>query len=234
MKQVKALAFAWLVLACGTAAFGQIHGVPATVTSVGRVGSFPPGPAPSVTSLGPMGWSPVCCASPGWGFGFGQPNFVGSPFGFHHRHHGFDNRGSAFGTFYVPLYIPYYPYVPMYSSDVAMEDPAAAATAVVRAQASPVDSGADFYSQPSYAHPNIVASSAEPAPAKAPAPTPQDPTVLVFLDGHRVEVHNYAIVGKTLYSFDSGTRKYSLSDLDLDATRKVNDDLGNEFHVPGQ
>jgi hypothetical protein len=169
-------------------------------------------------------------------FSIGQPNFVGSPSGFHHRHHGFDNHGSAFGTPYVPLYIPYYPYVPLYSSEAAVEDPAPfpAATAVVRAQPAAVESGAVSYWQPSYAQQNI-ASSAEPAaPARASAPTPQDPTVLVFRDGHRVEVRNYAILGKMLYSFDSGTRKYSLSDLDLDATRKVNDDLGNEFHLPGQ
>ncbi len=135
----------------------------------------------------------------------------------------------------MPLYIPYYPYVPLYSSDLAAEDSGPApATAIVRAQAAPADSGVDLYTQPAYAQPHGAETPPQAAPVRISAPSPQDPTVLVFRDGHRIEVHNYAIVGKTLYSFDSGTRKYPLSDLDLDATRKVNDDLGNEFHVPGQ
>ncbi len=228
MKRVLALAFAWFVLACGTAAFGQIHGVPASVTSVGRFGSFPPGVAPSVTSLGPLGLQAPCCAI-GGGFTFGQPPVVGSGFGFHHRHHRFDNP-NAFGTFFMPLYIPYYSYVPLYS-DMSADDPAAtpAATAMVRTQPAPIESAADRYVQD---RPADLAPP--PAPVKTSAPREQDATVLVFRDGHRMEVHNYAIVGKMLYSFDSGTHKYPLSDLDLDTTRKVNDDLGNEFHLPGQ
>ncbi len=239
MKRVLAVASAWLVLACGTAAFGQIHGVPPSVTSLGRFGSFPPGVAPSVTSLGPLGWQVPCCAI-GPGFSFGQPAFVGPGFGHFHHHHfnnglnTFGNGVNPFGSFYMPLYIPYYPYVPLYSADMNGGDdpaPAPATTAVVRTQPAPTESAADRYLQERLAD---VAVAPSPEPVKASPPREQDATVLVFRDGRQMEVYNYAIVGKTLYSFDSGTHKYPLSDLDLDATRKINDDRGTEFHLPGQ
>jgi hypothetical protein len=38
---------------------------------------------------------------------------------------------------------------------------------------------------------------------------------------------NYAIVGQTLFDFSAKPlRKIKIAELDLDATRKVNDDLG--------
>ena len=62
---------------------------------------------------------------------------------------------------------------------------------------------------------------------------PQPPTVLVFKDGHQVEVANYAIVGTTLYDLSDTRRwKIALADLDLPATTKQNDDRGLDFQVP--
>jgi len=59
------------------------------------------------------------------------------------------------------------------------------------------------------------------------------PTVLVFRDGHSLEVRNYAIVGETLWSFiGQRTQKIPLSQLDLAATVKANDDRGVTFTVP--
>jgi hypothetical protein len=59
-------------------------------------------------------------------------------------------------------------------------------------------------------------------------------TVLVFRDQHKQEIRNYAIVGQTLWSFDpQHTEKIPLSDLDLAATAKVNDERGLTFRVPG-
>jgi hypothetical protein len=44
---------------------------------------------------------------------------------------------------------------------------------------------------------------------------------------------NYAIVGDTLFDFVGGrTKKILLSDLDLPATRKANDDIGVDFQLP--
>jgi hypothetical protein len=58
-------------------------------------------------------------------------------------------------------------------------------------------------------------------------------TVLVFRDQRRVEIRNYAIVGQTIWNFASPrTQKIPLSDLDLDATVKANEDRGLTFRVP--
>jgi hypothetical protein len=58
-------------------------------------------------------------------------------------------------------------------------------------------------------------------------------TMLVFRDQHKQEVHNYAIVGQTLWNFSSQrTEKIPLSDLDLPATTKANEDRGVTFRVP--
>jgi hypothetical protein len=57
--------------------------------------------------------------------------------------------------------------------------------------------------------------------------------VLVFRDGHQMEVENYAIVGDTLYDFTPGhARKLALSQLDLNATVQANDDRGVDFVMP--
>ena len=58
-------------------------------------------------------------------------------------------------------------------------------------------------------------------------------TVLVFRDQHKQEIQNYAIIGQTLWSFGSPrTQKIPLTDLDLPATIKANDERGVTFHVP--
>jgi hypothetical protein len=63
--------------------------------------------------------------------------------------------------------------------------------------------------------------------------TPQEPTVLVFRDGHQIEVSNYAIVGVTLFDLTPGhARRVALADLDLEATQKRNDDRGVVFVLP--
>jgi hypothetical protein len=65
-------------------------------------------------------------------------------------------------------------------------------------------------------------------------PEPVPATVLVFRDRHQEEVSNYAIVGQTLWSFsEQQTQRIPLSDLDIAATEKANDDRGVIFRVPG-
>jgi hypothetical protein len=84
------------------------------------------------------------------------------------------------------------------------------------------------------------AADVEPQPRVVqPAPPPSvsdlkpgEPTVLVFRNGRQQEVTNYAIMGDTLYVFDSGKKKIALADLDLPATVKANDDRGMEFKMP--
>ena len=70
----------------------------------------------------------------------------------------------------------------------------------------------------------------------APPPSVEEKTpntVLVFRDGHRSEVQNFAIVGQTLWVFtEQRARKTLVSDLDVEATTKVNADRGVGFQLP--
>jgi hypothetical protein len=74
--------------------------------------------------------------------------------------------------------------------------------------------------------------------AKAEPPIPardQPETILVFRDGHTVSVKNYVIIGDTLYDYSTDTRKkIDLSDLDVAATQKKNDDRGVDFRLPAK
>jgi hypothetical protein len=59
-------------------------------------------------------------------------------------------------------------------------------------------------------------------------------TVLVYRDGHAEEAKNYAIVGMTIWVFnESHAKRIALSDLDLPATKRDNEDRGIEFVLPG-
>jgi hypothetical protein len=57
-------------------------------------------------------------------------------------------------------------------------------------------------------------------------------TLLVFKDGHRLEVSNYAIMGTTVYVFAGDRRKIPVAELDVDATVRANDERGTDFHLP--
>lgn len=65
-----------------------------------------------------------------------------------------------------------------------------------------------------------------------PEPQPE-PTILIFKDGHKLEVANYAIVGPTFFDLTPGhARRIALADLDLAATYKQNDERGVIFQLP--
>src|SRR5581483_6975552 len=70
--------------------------------------------------------------------------------------------------------------------------------------------------------------------ARTSATDAQPTTILVFRDGHQLEIGNYAIVGDTLYNIAGGndTHKILLADLDLDKTVKANQARGYEFRLP--
>jgi len=91
------------------------------------------------------------------------------------------------------------------------------------------------------------ARAAEQSDARPPqAPRPQalaettpapnyPPVSFVFRDGHQLEARNYAIVGYNFWIMDDGmTRRYPLSELDLKATTRVNDERGVPFQLPGR
>ena len=82
---------------------------------------------------------------------------------------------------------------------------------------------------------DVYARSAPPYPPRDAERAEVVPdTVLVFRDQHKEEVQNYAIVGQILWNFaPQHTQKIPLSDLDLPATTKANDERGVDFRLPG-
>lgn len=150
-----------------------------------------------------------------------------------HRHGGLRNH---------PIYYPYYgyPYGADYSTDATDYNNQQQQTANQYAEPE-APAPTIFENRPGYTPPPI--RPAEPA-AAAPAATkpnlsasePEPITILVFRDGHEIEIGNYAIMGNTLYNLDGDyrTHKILLSDLDLDKTVKVNEARGYQFRLPRQ
>jgi hypothetical protein len=79
-----------------------------------------------------------------------------------------------------------------------------------------------------------TAASAPTTPPVAVEPDEATPTtVLVFHDGHRIEAHNYAIVGQSLWIYTADdSKKVPLADLDVAATKTANSDRGVVFQLP--
>jgi hypothetical protein len=222
--------FGFSVLLVASTASAQINGMPASVTSPGFGGRQINGLAPSVTSLGPRGFTPAfptCCFR---GTGPARPNL---PLNFHHHH----QNGSFVpwgGAVYAVPYYGYYSSVDETAETSPDEQYNGGPTVFDRRGPGPSPTPTPY---PSNARSD---SEQPPEPASAPAPQPeatpapeQPPTVLVFKDGHQLEVANYAIVGSTLYDLTDGRRhKIALAELDLAATAKQNDDRGIDFQVP--
>jgi hypothetical protein len=219
---------AFSVAAC-LPAQAQINGVPASVTSYGFGGSNNPNPGvrASVTSLGPNGYGnsrPIfgsCCYS------FFMPANPNPPLFSGRRHRQHDH---SFFPASEPVYIPYAVPYAVEAADDSTDD---IEDEYVRA---PRQRNPDTATKRTAAHdsaPKLDASS-KSAPDEPEEPVAAQPsTVLVFRDGHQSDVLNYAIVGDTLFDFAAGrTRKILLTDLNLPATRKANDDRGVDFQIP--
>jgi hypothetical protein len=192
-----------------------VHGVPPSVTSFGfggRPGFH--GVPPSVTSL----------------------NFGNSPFRTHqgsflapHRRR---NRGlvSPFhgGIVAVPYYYPDYGMDP--GVDDSMEEDYRGGPTIFDRRGPDTSE----YPRPEQNRDEEDFRAAAPAePARQVEAANQPRTVLVFKDGRRLEILNYAIAGSTLYDLSNGlTRKVALAELDLPATVKQNDDRGVDFQLP--
>lgn len=81
--------------------------------------------------------------------------------------------------------------------------------------------------------PRAATAPAPPPPATDAKAEPPIPTTLIFRDGRRSDVENYAIVGNTIWVFDDQRRKkIPIAELDLTATQRVNEDRGVDFAVP--
>jgi hypothetical protein len=71
-------------------------------------------------------------------------------------------------------------------------------------------------------------------PSAAARPEHEQPaTTIIFKDGRRVDVRNYVIAKNTLTILDGGMRqRFQLSQVDLPATQKANDERGVDFKAP--
>jgi hypothetical protein len=220
-----------LFLTLSQAATAQVRGMGTAPGSV-RAGS------PSGIQIGGTFSNPSAVVPPGIHIGntIANPNF---PFGFRnpnfHHHH----FSRTFG--YVLPYGPYAPYAMDYG-----DYPGYTGYVAGTFDASPYP-GYPYPAQ--YAPPpNYYSPYSSPPPVNS-APAPQsyqqrrssrddsasddaEPTVLVFHDGHRQEIANYAIMGSTLFVLSGPRSRIPIAELDVPATERVNQSRGIEFHVP--
>src|SRR5262249_22936254 len=132
-------------------------------------------------------------------------------------------------AFAQPVYIPYPVYAaPSYQVADSTTTTAANEYADLRVEVEQLTSEAEQLRQ----------QQALREQARRPSPPPSPvveniPTILVFRDGHRSEIRNYAIVGETLWVFTGQrAREIRVSELDVEATRRGNADRGVEVPFP--
>ena len=179
----------------------------------------------------------------------GQKAFI--PRHDHHRRDGCRNCYSY--PYYPSYYIDPYSYGYGYATPVVVEDNSSLPGAGTFNTSAPMyrpsvgndsvieEQGGHFYER------TVTERSSEPLPEpdtrSRPAATPPPVsangneendarTLLIFKDGRQMEVSNYAIMGTTVYVFTGDRRKIPLSELDVDATVKANEQRGTDFHVP--
>jgi hypothetical protein len=209
-----------------------LHGVPPSVTSFGFGGQ------PGFHGM------PASVTSPNFG---GQSFHVnhGQVFFQHRRRSGF--RSGLRSPFLGDVVAVPYAY-PVYVGDPGVDDSMEMETQEdYRGGPTIFDRrgpGADDYQRDDYRRPDWRAREEQAEPQnyrndqnadqrKQDTVADEVSTILVFKDGHQVEVQNYAIVGATLFDLSDGrTRKVALGELDLSATVKQNDDRGVDFQVP--
>jgi hypothetical protein len=219
-------------------AFGQVRGVPASVTSIGFGGGKsdnPPGIPASVTSLGPHGFDgsrfPTCCIQPLF------PIHSRPPIDHRLHHRPFFGGGVIAYPYYYPTIIDQAPV------DDAMEKEDYRGGPTIFDRRGPGNYDAiDSYVKRSEEFRHLWEErdrdELEEAKAEIPSRThetiaDEPATILVFKDGHKAEVNNYAIVGDELYDFTpQHHRRIALADLDIPASVKANDALGIDFRVP--
>jgi hypothetical protein len=222
-----------LALVFALPAAAQYPGPPARTTVNGHFLA----PAPSVTSLAgrylppPL---PSVTSIPNYGYTKWYP-YASYYNGSYRSRYGYGRNGYGY-SYAVPYYIPMdgygYDYVggpELYSGPPIGPDP----LMHMVVEQPPVRYP---YSEPDAAQ--APPDYAPPAPQQQPAAgrdaKPNEPSVLVFRDGHKQEVSNYAIMGQTVYVFDAHTQKIALADLDVAATVKANDERGLDFNIPRQ
>ncbi len=166
--------------------------------------------------------------------GFGHRPF------FHHHHRRFFFSGcfNGFcnpwypGSYYVapPIFWSGFDYQPAYDDTSMRSYPVAPAydDSALRADIQRLSDEVEQLREEQQARNRAAQQAAEARPGRADLPT-----ILVYRDGRRSEVQNYGIVGSTLWIFtEQHAKKIPLEQLDLTATKSVNEERGVSFVVP--
>lgn len=199
----------------------QINGTPASVTSPGFGGRAINGPPASVTSVGPRGFAPNAPVA------FSSTHVPHTGDLHRHRHHSGDFVPPV--AYAVP--VPYAVDAGEANTTNDDDDPNYQAGSTIFDRRG---SGTSSYIPPAneVRRPHAAQSAEDVSVDPNPDP-PQTLTLLVFKDGRKLELGNYAIIGQTLFDLTLGhARKVALADLDIEATQKQNDDRGVSFQIP--
>jgi len=198
----------------------QINAPPTSVTSPGFGGRPINGTPPSVTSLGPRGFAPNA------GVPF-HPRLNGSRDGQHRRHRDNNFVGPYLYAYPVPYAVDSNDYTDAPDANDDESNYQGGPTVFDRR-----GSGARSYIPP-VENPPAAHADVESDPVASDPQPPPPATVLVFKDGHQLDVSNYAIVGNTLFDLTPGhSRRIALADLNLDGTRQQNEERGILFELP--
>lgn len=145
-----------------------------------------------------------------------------------------NNRGYGYGYGYgwgAAQVFPYYGYYGYYDQpDAGVDNSDNSQDAQDNAEGPTIF---EHNGRPS-AYPDDRRSREEQAAAQPNDAPPEPATVLVFRDGHQQDVESYAIAGSKLIVLGARTQNIQLSDLDLNATAKANEDRGVDFKTPNQ
>ena len=202
-------------LACRFPANAQINGTPASVTST-NFGGHPnstPGVPASITSLGPNGIQPrnpfpnqpACCINPLFPVN-PNPPITGITI---------TRRGQFFpggGAVYMPYAYPVVGEPDAGDAAAEQQDNQRAKMMTVAGRLSSIAAARERRPVPMRRHLSAAAKSIpsrklrqpqRPPPDETPVPD-QPQTLLVFKDGHQLEVQNYAVIGDTLYDLTPG------------------------------
>jgi hypothetical protein len=172
-----------------------------------------------------------------YGYGHGCYGYVCRGYGYYGSYYG-SYYPWAYGYYNPYWYNPYWFWDSGSSDDNGYsQDVAAAAEMNRQSLAQQAEQQQMMRQEQADGDQDIYARSVPMRPVEheaAGAPILPD-TMLVFRDQHKQEVHNYAIIGQTLWNFaPQHTEKIPLSDLDLPATTKANEDRGVTFRIPDE
>ncbi|HEV2114019.1 MAG TPA: hypothetical protein VGR50_07695 [Terriglobales bacterium] len=208
------------------------HGAPGGMGIRGGPGIR--GFAPGARGIAPRGGF-TRFGGTGFGRGFDGDFDRDDFFRFRHHHHRFFFT-AGFGYAYYP-YAYAYPAYPAYADYSPRNYDAYADVSSASAVNDAYEQGAlrqqvsDLENEVQQMRSEVAQQRQTPsAPARPLTAAEAPPVTLVFRDGHRADVSNYAIAGNTFWIVNErSARKIAMSEIDVVATKRVNEQNGVEL-----